>query len=133
LYVWAAKELQANNPLASQGAAVNVKPRLIQKYPNRRMYDTTQHRYVTLDEIRRFVLNGVDFTVLDKRDQSDITFGTLLNVLSKVHAALREPCLDRQFLLDAIRAQSAARDVVRLGAEAPTEFPVTAATEGAAH
>jgi polyhydroxyalkanoate synthesis repressor PhaR len=82
---------------------VNTKPRLIQKYPNRRMYDTTQHRYVTLDEIRQFVLNGVDFTVLDKRDQSDITFATLLNVLAKVHAARREACIDRQILLDAIR------------------------------
>jgi polyhydroxyalkanoate synthesis repressor PhaR len=93
---------------------VNVKPRLIQKYPNRRMYDTTQHRYVTLDEIRQFVLNGVDFTVLDKRDQSDITFATLLNVLAKVHATRRgDPGLDRQFLLDAIRAQS---DVVRVSA-----------------
>jgi polyhydroxyalkanoate synthesis regulator protein len=67
------------------------------------MYDTTQHRYVTLDEIRRFVMDGVDFIVLDKRDQSDITFATLLNVLAKVHAARREACLDRQILLDAIR------------------------------
>ena len=82
---------------------MNVKPRVIQKYPNRRMYDTTQHRYVTLEEIRRFVMDGVDFTVVDKRDQSDITFATLLNVLAKVHAARREACLDLQILLDAIR------------------------------
>jgi polyhydroxyalkanoate synthesis repressor PhaR len=82
---------------------VNIKPRLIQKYPNRRMYDMTQHRYVTLEEIRQFVLNGVEFNVVDKRDQSDITFATLLHVLAKVHAARREPCLDRQILLDAIR------------------------------
>jgi polyhydroxyalkanoate synthesis regulator protein len=67
------------------------------------MYDTTQHRYVTLEEIRRFVMDGVDFTVLDKRDQTDITFATLLNVLAKVHANRREACLDRQILLDAIR------------------------------
>lgn len=112
---------------------MNAKPRLIQKYPNRRMYDTTQHRYVTLDEIRHFVLSGVDFTVIDRRDRSDITFATLLNVLAKVHAGLREPCLDRQFLLDAIRSQSAARDVARLGAEASAEFAATAATEGVAH
>ncbi len=97
---------------------MNVKPRLIQKYPNRRMYDTTQHRYVTLDEIRQFVLNGVDFTVLDKRDRSDITFATLLNVLAKVHATRRDPGLDRQFLLDAIRAQSG---VVRVNAEPAQE------------
>jgi polyhydroxyalkanoate synthesis regulator protein len=68
------------------------------------MYDTTQHRYVTLDEIRRFIMDGIDFTVIDKRDQSDLTFATLLNVLAKVHAARREPCLDRQILLDAIRS-----------------------------
>jgi polyhydroxyalkanoate synthesis repressor PhaR len=99
-----------------KGVTVSVKPRLIQKYPNRRMYDTTQHRYVTLEEIRQFVLNGVDFTVLDKRDQSDMTFATLLNVLAKVHATRRgDPGLDRQFLLDAIRAQS---DVVRVSAAA---------------
>jgi polyhydroxyalkanoate synthesis repressor PhaR len=96
-----------------------MKPRLIQKYPNRRMYDTTQHRYVTLDEIRQFVLNGVDFTVLDKRDQSDITFATLLNVLAKVHATRRDPGLDRQFLLDAIRAHSA---VARVSAEPAQEY-----------
>jgi polyhydroxyalkanoate synthesis repressor PhaR len=86
------------------------KPRVIQKYPNRRMYDTLQHRYVTLDEILRFVLTEVDFIVVDKRDQSDITFDTLLNVLSKVYANRRQPGLDRQFLLEAIRAQSAYSD-----------------------
>ena len=108
---------------------MNAKPRVIQKYPNRRMYDTTQHRYVTLDEIRHFVLDAVDFVVVDKRDQSDITFATLLNVLAKVHAARRDPGLDRQFLLDAIRAQS---DVVRVSAE-PSQDYNRATTDGASH
>jgi polyhydroxyalkanoate synthesis repressor PhaR len=105
---------------------VSEKPRLIQKYPNRRMYDTTQHRYVTLDEIRAFVMDGVDFTVVDKRDQSDITFATLLNVLAKVHAACREACLDRQILLDAIRALGHDRNLP--GHEFTLAVPVDLAT-----
>ena len=105
---------------------MNVKSRLIQKYPNRRMYDTAQHRYVTLDEIRRFVMDSVDFTVVDKRDQSDITFATLLNVLAKVHATCREARLDRQILLNAIRTLGHDRAPPRQETtlEAGHEFPL---------
>ena len=35
--------------------------RVIKKYPNRRLYDTVESRYITLDDVRRLVLDGVEF------------------------------------------------------------------------
>ncbi len=60
-----------------------VKPRTIKKYPNRRLYDTEISRYITLDEIRQLVLEGVEFEVQDSRDGSDITRSILLQVISE--------------------------------------------------
>ncbi len=60
-----------------------VKPRIIKKYPNRRLYDTEISRYITLDEIRQLVLEGIEFEVQDSRDGSDITRSILLQVISE--------------------------------------------------
>ena len=38
-------------------------PRTIKKYPNRRLYDTVESRYITLADIRRLVLERIDFVV----------------------------------------------------------------------
>jgi polyhydroxyalkanoate synthesis repressor PhaR len=83
---------------------VSAKTRLIYKYHNRRLYDTAARRYTTLGDIRQLVLEGEDFLVLEKQTQADITFTTLLNVLALAHASRAEPLLDREFLLNAIRA-----------------------------
>ena len=42
-------------------------PRTIKKYPNRRLYDTVESRYITLADIRRLVLERIDFVVVDKK------------------------------------------------------------------
>ncbi len=81
-----------------------AKTRLIYKYHNRRLYDTAARRYTTLGDIRQLVLDGEDFVVVEKQSQADITFTTLLNVLAVAHASRAEPLLDREFLLNAIRA-----------------------------
>ena len=83
---------------------MSAKTRLIYKYHNRRLYDTAARRYTTLGDIRQLVLDGEDFVVLEKQTQADITFTTLLNVLAVAHASRAEPLLDREFLLNAIRA-----------------------------
>lgn|SRR5579885_855777 len=57
--------------------------RIIKKYPNRRLYDTTASRYITLEEIRQLVLNNVKFRVEDKRTREDITRSILLQVISE--------------------------------------------------
>lgn len=58
-------------------------PRIIKKYPNRRLYDTEISRYITLEDIRKLVLEGVDFSVIDKRSRKDITRTILLQIISE--------------------------------------------------
>ena len=58
-------------------------PRVIKKYPNRRLYDTAESRYITLADIRALVVDKVDFKVVDKKTQADITRSILLQVISE--------------------------------------------------
>lgn len=58
-------------------------PRIIKKYPNRRLYDTEVSRYITLQDIRQLVIGGEDFKVIDKRSREDITRTILLQVISE--------------------------------------------------
>ena len=42
-------------------------PRVIKKYPNRRLYDTVESRYITLADVRKLVVEEIDFVVIDNR------------------------------------------------------------------
>lgn len=77
--------------------------RIIKKYPNRRLYDTEESRYITLAEIRRLVLDRVDFVVIDKQSQTDITRSILLQVISDQEQK-GEPVMSRDFLSQVIRS-----------------------------
>src|SRR5690606_30140637 len=39
--------------------------RIIKKYPNRRLYDTEQSRYITLADLRTLIADGIDIEVQD--------------------------------------------------------------------
>ena len=53
----------------------------IKKYANRRYYDATHSRHLTLDEIRTLIQQGYDLTVLDARTGSDITAQVLTQII----------------------------------------------------
>ncbi len=55
--------------------------RVIKKYPNRRLYDTAESKYVTLNDVRKLVLDGVSFCVMDKKSGDDITRNILLQII----------------------------------------------------
>lgn len=55
--------------------------RVIKKYPNRRLYDTAESKYVTLNDVRKLVLEGVSFCVIDKKSGEDITRNILLQII----------------------------------------------------
>lgn len=55
--------------------------RVIKKYPNRRLYDTSESKYVTLNDVRHLVLQGVPFCVIDKKTEEDITRNILLQII----------------------------------------------------
>lgn len=77
--------------------------RIIKKYPNRRLYDTVESRYITLADIRRLVVDRVEFTVIDKKTQADITRIILLQVIAEQEHG-SEPIMSREFLSQVIRS-----------------------------
>src|SRR5580704_17692215 len=77
-------------------------PRVIKKYPNRRLYDTVESRYITLADIRRLVVERIDFVVVDKKNNADITRSILLQVIAE-QEHLAEPVLSQEFMVSVIR------------------------------
>lgn len=62
----------------------------IKKYPNRRYYDATHSRHLTLDEIRSHIQQGYDLHVIDAKTHADIT----AQVLTQIILELDTPKLD---------------------------------------
>ncbi|MCI0511271.1 polyhydroxyalkanoate synthesis repressor PhaR [Chromohalobacter marismortui] len=57
--------------------------RVIRKYANRRLYDTQQSHYVTLEDLRRLVLDEVPFRVEDAKSGEDLTRPILLSIITE--------------------------------------------------
>lgn len=81
--------------------------RVIKKYPNRRLYDTEESRYIRVADVRRLVLGDVPFVVIDKKTGADITRNILLQVIAEDEQQ-REPVMSRAFLSQVIRAHDQA-------------------------
>jgi polyhydroxyalkanoate synthesis repressor PhaR len=58
-----------------------TEPVLITRYPNRRLYDRSQARYVTLPEIAELVRNGRTVTVRDSKTGEDLTRSILTQII----------------------------------------------------
>jgi len=56
-------------------------PRIIKKYPNRRLYDTETSAYITLAEVKDLVLGYKDFQVQDAKTGEDLTRSILLQII----------------------------------------------------
>lgn len=84
----------------------------IRKYPNRRYYDATHSRHLTLEEIRSLISDGYDIKVTDSKSGADIT----AQVLTQIILELDTPKIDSfpvPLLLRMIRSNDlAVRDFV---------------------
>ena len=76
--------------------------RIIKKYPNRRLYDTTVSSYITLGDVRKLVLDGVAFQVVDARSKDDITRSILLQIIMEQEED-GEPIFSQEVLSQIIR------------------------------
>jgi polyhydroxyalkanoate synthesis repressor PhaR len=54
---------------------------VIRKYENRRLYDTTQSRYVNLDDVAAMIRSGADLQVVDARTNRDVTRTVLTQII----------------------------------------------------
>jgi len=55
--------------------------RIIKKYQNRKLYDTKDSCYVTLDEIAKLIKKGEDVCVIDNKTKADVTSIILTQIL----------------------------------------------------
>ena len=55
--------------------------RLIKRYGNRKLYDTLESRYITLEEIARLVRGGNDVKVIDNENGDDLTAITFAQII----------------------------------------------------
>lgn len=85
-------------------------PVIVKKYGNRRLYDTGESRYVTLEELEAKVRGGTDVTVVDAKSGEDLTQATLTQIIIEGRGAGR--MLPVPLLVQ----------LIRLGDEALAEF-----------
>ncbi|HFB66452.1 MAG TPA: polyhydroxyalkanoate synthesis repressor PhaR [Aeromonadales bacterium] len=76
--------------------------RIIKKYPNRRLYDTSSSTYITLDDIKKLILGYVPIKIIDASSKSDITRLVLLQVLMEAEES-PNPMFTLSFLEQIIR------------------------------
>ena len=65
----------------SAAEAAEAGPRILKKYPNRRLYDTHTSSYITLVDVKKMVLAGQDFVVRDAKTGEDLTRSILLQII----------------------------------------------------
>jgi polyhydroxyalkanoate synthesis repressor PhaR len=78
----------------------------IKKYSNRRLYDTEDSRYITLEELAAKIQAGADVQVVDAKSGEDLTQVTLVQVITEVRGLAR--MLPAPLLLQLIRLRSEA-------------------------
>ena len=77
--------------------------RIIKKYPNRRLYDTEDSKYITLEAVKELVLAGVEFCVRDVKSNEDLTRNILLQIISEQEHE-GEPFFSTELLTQIIRS-----------------------------
>ncbi len=76
--------------------------RTIKRYENRKLYDTEDRRYVSLEDIAMLVRRGIDVQVVDNATGDDITTQTLTQVIFEEGKRGRNP-LSKDVLHEVIR------------------------------
>ena len=55
--------------------------RIIKKYPNRRVYDTHESKYIKVDDLRQMIIDDIDFQVIDTQSKKDVTRSVILQII----------------------------------------------------
>ncbi len=77
--------------------------RAFKKYPNRRLYDIQESRYVTVEDLRKLVLSGESVSVVDSKTDKDLTRTVLLQIISEQESEGHEPILTNRVLEQLVR------------------------------
>lgn len=70
-----------NQNESTMTAKPNSKVKIIKRYQNRKLYDTQQSCYVTLDDIAKMIRGNEEVMVIDNKSKNDITAATLTQII----------------------------------------------------
>src|SRR5512137_2682600 len=74
-------EMSEQQTVPAEESAAGREPKIIKRYTNRKLYDTVESRYVTLEEIAEMVKAGGEVRILDNRTKEDLTSVTLAQII----------------------------------------------------
>jgi polyhydroxyalkanoate synthesis repressor PhaR len=77
-------------------------PRIIKKYPNRRLYDSVTSRYITLEDVKILVKQHITFQIQDTKTGDNITRSILLQIILEQEEQ-GEPIFSTEVLSQLIR------------------------------
>jgi polyhydroxyalkanoate synthesis repressor PhaR len=86
-------------------------PRIIKKYPNRRLYDTMNSGYITLVDVKQMVLENLAFQVIDAKTGGDLTRTILLQIILEEEAG-GMPMFSSEMLAQMIRFYGSAQQTI---------------------
>ncbi len=75
----------------------------IKKYPNRRLYDTSQSKYVNVDYILELIKKNQDFEIVDSKSGEDQTKIILMQIISEQESDDQQSLLTNSVLKQLIR------------------------------
>ena len=82
---------------------MSYQARVIKKYPNRRLYDTAESRYISLKDICKLAADNLPFTVVESATGHDVTRAVLLQIIADLEVGER-PFLSTAMLTSIVRA-----------------------------
>ena len=86
--------------------------RVVKRYANRKLYDTEEKRYVTLDQVAALIREGAEIRVVDNESGNDLTSVTLSQILVEQEKK-REGGLPKNFLTELVKSSSTVFDYLR--------------------
>ncbi|OGP84808.1 MAG: hypothetical protein A2Y95_07670 [Deltaproteobacteria bacterium RBG_13_65_10] len=87
-------------------------PLLIKRYSNRKLYNTRESHYITLDDLTELIKAGTDVRVVDNDTQEDLTSVTLSQILLENERKKRD-ALPRLLLMELIQKGDQLVDTVK--------------------
>jgi polyhydroxyalkanoate synthesis repressor PhaR len=97
---------------------------VIKRYSNRKLYDTQDSRYVTLEEIEEMIRGGREISVVDAATGEDLTSVTLTQIILE-HERTHRGTLPTTFLHQLIKHGQAWQDFVQRSMRSSLEGIIT--------
>ena len=101
---------EERTPGNEPSAVPDREPKVIKRYTNRKLYDTVESRYVTLDEIAEMIKAGAEVKIIDNRTKEDLTSVTLAQIIFEEEKKTSKMSLETL------------RDMIRHGGEVAQRF-----------